>query len=95
MAEIILNTGEVLEVSYNQAAKVYQILIGNKEPADEAQAEFMTTVADVKFPRTLQRNEIDKETDEDLKTLMGMQYRDGYSKFHTIGQHLKKKRGIV
>lgn len=93
MAQIILNTGEVLDVTYNQAAKVYQILQGNKEPEDEAQSEFIQTVADVKFPNAPRKRSSD-EPDEDLRTLMNGQYKDGYSKFHTIGQHLKQRRGL-
>lgn len=49
MAKIIFSNGQSVELDYNKAAKIYQILIGNAEPEDEKQAEFVSRVKEVKF----------------------------------------------
>lgn len=49
MAKLILADGTEVKVDYNQAAKVYQILTGEKEPENKKQADFAANVKEVVF----------------------------------------------
>lgn len=54
MARLILVDGKVVEVDYNKAATIYQILQGNKEldkddPDFAKKEEFLLKVKEVKF----------------------------------------------
>lgn len=44
MPRLIFNTGKSKHVPYETAANIYQVLVGNKEPKDEAQAEYVLTI---------------------------------------------------
>lgn len=50
MATIRFKDHTTKYVEHYQAAKVYQVLIGNEPPENEAQAAFIKTVESVEFP---------------------------------------------
>jgi hypothetical protein len=52
MATIRFKNNTAKHVSYDTAARVYQVLIGNEKPKDEVQAAFIRTVEAVEFPAT-------------------------------------------
>lgn len=47
---VVFTDGSSKDVSYGQAATIYQILLGNKEPDSDEQRKFMEKVATVVFP---------------------------------------------
>lgn len=95
MAKLLMVDGNVIEVEYNKAAKIYQILIGNKEPENKNQAELCERVATVKFDRLKAKSETysatPKEPDIKMKELIENENLKGYAKFTAIGNRLKDR----
>jgi hypothetical protein len=55
MATIVFSDGRTKIVSYDQAAKMYQVLQGNKEPENEAQSTYLMAVKNIIFDKTIPR----------------------------------------
>lgn len=49
MPLIIFTNGKHKKVDYNTAAKIYQVLTGNKEPENKEQEDFCMRVKEVRF----------------------------------------------
>lgn len=49
MAKLIFSDDTTKIVDYNQAATIYQILLGSKEPENEKQAIYVSQVKEVIF----------------------------------------------
>ena len=47
-----MTDGSTRIVGYNQAASIYQILLGNKKPENDKQEAFVLKVADVLFDKS-------------------------------------------
>lgn len=51
MAQLIFSDGKQLNLPHYKAAKIKLVLDGEEEPEDEAQAEFISKVADIRFEK--------------------------------------------
>lgn len=51
MAQLIFIDGKQLNVPYEKAAKIKQVLDGLEEPEDEEQAAFVCKIADIRFDK--------------------------------------------
>jgi hypothetical protein len=49
MPKLFLTDDTILEVEYNKAAKIMEVLKGEKEPDNQEQADFITKVSRVEF----------------------------------------------
>lgn len=52
MAQLIFNDGVTRSVSYNKAARIYQILLGKVQPENKPQANYVSRVKEVVFDRS-------------------------------------------
>lgn len=95
MPYAILSNGKTVEMDYNQAAKVQEVLNGDREPDNEEQAAFCLKVQAVHFEALPAKKTFhtatSKEPDEKLKGLVNDSKIKGYAKFVSIGNHLKKR----
>ena len=64
MAVIVFSDGTQKTVAYNQAAKIYQILIGNDEPENEKQKLYCLRVANVIFDGSRTKSDFQTKLDE-------------------------------
>lgn len=96
MAYLHFSDGSKRQVSYDQAAKVHQILLGNELPQDETQAQFVEQVANVEFEPTVATQSRHKgfdAPDPKLHALMDDKTLTGREKFLAIGNHLRERQG--
>jgi hypothetical protein len=99
MPRILLDNGTTKEVSYDTAAKILEVLNGNREPKDKAQAAFVLHVTDVQFeslPTAAARYNPNKlpKPDPVLRSIVNNKELVGYSRYEAVRDHLRTKHNI-
>ncbi len=95
MPTLIFNDGTKKKVSYDQASRILQVLDGKKEPKDDKQAAFVSTVANVIFEPIQRINKkVTKNPDkikraEDIKKILTDQSLKGIEKAKAISDLMK------
>ncbi len=99
MPILLMNDGQRITVSYEQAVKIKQVLDCTNEPEDEAQEQFVAKVKEVIFEGVAQEGEV-------IVTLQGLERPphdtvadaiiadnnlSGYEKFKAMGKRLKER----
>lgn len=98
MAQLIMSNGKVQIVSYDQAAKIYQILLGNAKPRDQVQQEFCDEVSEVQFDAlptirvyTKRKN---VERDPKMHQILTDHTLTGYNKFKAVADRLRERTTV-
>lgn len=102
MAVLIMSDGGRRNVSYNQAAKVYQVLMGIEKPEDNEQKDFVSQVKEVIFDATSSfrtthagsRRRIDsdrKKPDKEIRKIIRDKTLTGREKAIKIAQRIKMR----
>lgn len=95
MVMLIMADGTRESVSYNQAAKLRQVMDGEAEPKTEGQAAFAMQVKQIIWSQLPEKKGLRKPQrsapDENLKKLMSSTRLKGLEKARAIARHIKER----
>jgi hypothetical protein len=87
MSYAVLNNGRKIPLTNDQALKIYKVLNNQAEPANEQQAAFCLTVADVGLAGT-----VDEAKDQVLEQIMHDDSLYGFKKAQAVAKRLKERQ---
>lgn len=71
--KLVFTNGETKSVDYNTAARIHQVMTGNKPPKDRKQAAYVAKISQVIFPNKLPRKRTDFRFDHGKQTLLDLE----------------------
>jgi hypothetical protein len=87
MPVLVFSNGQRKNVGYNTASRIYQILVGDKEPDNERQANFCCQVSKVEFASPVKL----KEKDMVMQQILNDKNLTGYNKLVAVYKRIKER----